>query len=67
VSREISFEEALKRLEAIVAEVKKKDVPLDKSLDLLEEGVKLANICTEKTDHTYWREEIKEPSESDLS
>jgi len=58
MSQELSFEEALGKLEAIVAEVKQKDIPLDKSLDLLEEGVKLANICTEKTDHTYWREEI---------
>ena len=65
MSREISFEEALNKLEAIVAEVKQKDVPLEKSLDLLEEGVKLANICTEKTDHTYWREEIEEPSDSE--
>ena len=66
---DLSFEEALDKLEAIVAEVKQKDVPLDKSLDLLEEGVRLANICTEKTDHTYWREEIEEPtdSEPDLS
>ncbi len=69
MTRDLSFEEALGRLEEIVAEVKQKDTPLDKSLDLLEEGVKLANICTEKTDHSYWREEIEKPSddEADLS
>lgn len=55
-----SFNEALCRLEEIVEEVKKKDVPLEKSLDLLEEGVKLANVCTEKTDQSHWREQIEE-------
>ncbi len=55
-----SFNEALGRLEEIVEEVKKKDVPLEKSLDLLEEGVKLANVCTEKTDQSHWREQIEE-------
>lgn len=65
MSQELSFEEALGRLEAIVGEVKQKDIPLDKSLDLLEEGVRLANVCTEKTDHTYWREEIEEPNDTE--
>ncbi|MDP1808530.1 MAG: exodeoxyribonuclease VII small subunit [Actinomycetota bacterium] len=65
MSQDISFEEALSKLEAIVAQVKQPDIPLDKSLDLLEEGVRLANVCTEKTDHTYWREEIEESSDSE--
>lgn len=45
-----TFETARVRLEEIVAEVRKKDVSLEKSLDLLEEGVRLANICTELVD-----------------
>ena len=65
MSQDISFEEALSKLEAIVTQVKQPDIPLDKSLDLLEEGVRLANACTEKTDHTYWREEIEESSDSE--
>jgi exodeoxyribonuclease VII small subunit len=56
---EISFETALGRLEEIVSEVKREDVSLDKSLELLEEGVRLANACTEKTDHSCWREEVE--------
>lgn len=47
-----TFEQARLRLEEIAAEVRKKDVSLEKSLDLLEEGVRLANICTELVDHT---------------
>jgi len=47
-----TFEQARVRLEEIAVEVRKKDVSLEKSLDLLEEGVRLANICTELVDHT---------------
>lgn len=53
----ISYEEALKRLQQIVEEVRKKELSLEKSLDLLEEAVPLANICVEKIDHTRWQEE----------
>lgn len=42
------------RLEDIVTQVRKKDVSLEKSLDLLEEGVRLANQCTELIDHADW-------------
>ncbi|MHB1323416.1 MAG: exodeoxyribonuclease VII small subunit [Coriobacteriia bacterium] len=47
-----TFEQARMRLEEIAAEVRKKDTSLEKSLDLLEEGVRLANICTEMVDRT---------------
>ena len=57
---EQSFNEAMLRLEEIVEEVKKDGMSLDDSLALLEEGVELANVCTEKTDHTYWKEETEE-------
>jgi exodeoxyribonuclease VII small subunit len=51
-----TFDQARARLEDIVAQVRKKDTPLETSLDLLEEGVRLANLCTEQIDHTQWRE-----------
>jgi exodeoxyribonuclease VII small subunit len=47
-----TFEQAKARLEEIASEVRKKDTSLERSLDLLEEGVRLANICTELVDHT---------------
>ena len=37
------------------SQVRKKDTSLEKSLDLLEEGVRLANLCTELIDHADWR------------
>jgi exodeoxyribonuclease VII small subunit len=56
-----TFEQAHVRLEEIAAQVKKKDTSLEKSLDLLEEGVRLANLCTEQIDHTQWRTAEAEP------
>jgi exodeoxyribonuclease VII small subunit len=49
-----SFAQARTRLEEIVGQVRKKDTSLEKSLDLLEEGVRLANQCTELIDHADW-------------
>lgn len=50
------FENTKVRLEEIVSQVRKKDVSLEKSLDLLEEGVRLANQCTELIDKADWQE-----------
>lgn len=55
-----SFSQARTRLEEIVTQVRKKDTSLEKSLDLLEEGVRLANVCTEQSDHTEWRSVVKD-------
>jgi len=49
-----SFTAAKTRLDEIVTQVRKKDTSLEKSLDLLEEGVRLANVCTELIDHADW-------------
>ncbi|MEI7814260.1 MAG: exodeoxyribonuclease VII small subunit [Coriobacteriia bacterium] len=49
-----SFTTARTRLEDIVVQVRKKDTSLEKSLDLLEEGVRLANACTEMIDQADW-------------
>ncbi len=49
-----SFTAAKSRLDEIVTQVRKKDTSLEKSLDLLEEGVRLANVCTELIDHADW-------------
>jgi exodeoxyribonuclease VII small subunit len=44
-SKEPKFEENLKRLEAIVDQLENKEAPLDQSLALFEEGVRLARTC----------------------
>ena len=48
------FTQARLRLEEIVTQVRKKDVSLEQGLDLLEEGVRLANQCTELIDSADW-------------
>lgn len=55
-----TFTQARTRLEEIVAQVRKKDTTLEQSLDLLEEGVRLANVCTELSDHNEWRSVVDE-------
>ena len=45
-----SFEEAMGRLEAIVAQLEKGECGLDQSLKLFEEGAKLAGQCEELLD-----------------
>ncbi|MBC7267011.1 MAG: exodeoxyribonuclease VII small subunit [Coriobacteriia bacterium] len=47
-----TFEQAKARLEEIASLVRKKDTSLEKSLELLEESVRLANVCTELVDRT---------------
>lgn len=49
-----SYAQAKERLDSLVVEVRKKDISLEKSLDLLEEGVRLANQCTELIDQADW-------------
>jgi exodeoxyribonuclease VII small subunit len=60
-----SFSTARTRLEEIVTQVRKKDTSLEKSLDLLEEGVRLANACTELIDHADWVAAEAAPGVSD--
>lgn len=47
-----TFEQARARLEEIASLVCKKDTSLERSLELLEESVRLANVCTELVDGT---------------
>ena len=45
---EKKFEEAMERLERIVATLESGDLPLDESLKIFEEGMGLVNFCTKK-------------------
>ena len=40
-----SFEEGLQQLEQIVKDLEEADLPLEKSIDLFEKGVKLSETC----------------------
>ncbi len=44
----LSFEEALSRLEAIVQQLERGDVPLERSIDLYSEGDRLRAQCQQR-------------------
>lgn len=46
----MSFEAALKRLEAIVREMESGEIELDAMIAAFEEGQRLVKLCTEKLD-----------------
>jgi exodeoxyribonuclease VII small subunit len=41
----VKFEQAMARLEAIVGELERGDLPLDESLKIFEEGIRLSKSC----------------------
>ena len=51
----MTFEKALERLEKIVRELEEGAAPLDESLSLFEEGVKLVKLCGERLDEAERR------------
>lgn len=50
-----TFEVTRTRLKDIVVQVRRKDVSLEQSLDLLEEAVRLVNQCNDLIDQTSFR------------
>ena len=52
------FEECLQRLEKIVQELEKGEVPLEKYLSLFEEGMQLSNSCRKELDEAEGKVEI---------
>jgi exodeoxyribonuclease VII small subunit len=52
------FEECLERLEKIVDELEKSDVPLEQALALFEEGVRLSSNCKKQLEDAEGKVEI---------
>jgi len=69
----MAFEAALARLEEIVRALDGGEAPLDESLALFEEGVKLVKLCSEKLDRAEQtvkilvRGEDGKPAEQDFA
>ena len=55
---EKKFEEALARLEEIVRELESGDLPLEQSLKMFEEGIKLSRICNKRLEEAERRVEV---------
>ena len=52
------FEESLSRLEKIVDELEKGDIPLEKALALFEEGIQLSGSCRKELEAAEGKVEI---------
>jgi exodeoxyribonuclease VII small subunit len=52
------FEEAMKRLEDIVEKMESGDLPLEGSLKLFEEGIRLSRFCGKKLEEAQKKVEI---------
>ena len=50
MKKQESFESAIDKLEKIVAEMEKGDLPLENALAKFEEGMKLHDFCSKKLD-----------------
>ncbi len=53
-----SFETNLERLDSIVRELEDADLPLEKALQLYEEGMKLSDVCHKQLEEAEGRVEI---------
>ncbi len=57
-TKEIEFETALKKLEAIVQNLESGDLSLEQALKQYEEGVKMADICSKRLSEAQKRVEV---------
>ena len=58
MKNELTFEEALTKLEKIVRELESGEASLDKSVKLFEEGVKLSALCSKYLKEAQQKVEI---------
>ncbi len=63
-NKKITFEEALSSLEEIVRALESGTAPLDKSLELFENGVSLVKMCNNQLDNVEQRIKILSKNES---
>lgn len=66
MDKQSSYDRTRERLEEIVAQVKAKDVPLEKSLELYEEALRLGSTCAEMIDRTdFSAQELQRANDAD--
>jgi len=58
MATERSFESSLKELEQIVQQLEGGDLPLERSLELFEQGVRLSRECQRRLDEAEHKVEI---------
>ncbi|MFA4888873.1 MAG: exodeoxyribonuclease VII small subunit [Candidatus Omnitrophota bacterium] len=55
---EIKFEEVLKKLEKIVEDLEKGDLPLDEALKKYQDGIELSRLCAQRLDNAKKKIEV---------
>jgi len=60
--KDLGFEEAMERLEAVSSRLAGENVPLDEAISLYEQGVEYYNVCKSKLDDANRRIETIEKS-----
>jgi len=63
---ELDFEEAMERLEEIVRELEHGDVPLEKAIDLFQQGMKLSQLCGSKLEQVERKIEMITQEDGEL-
>ena len=61
-NKEHTFEEAMRRLEAVAEQLAGENVPLDEAIKLYEQGVAYYNVCKSKLDDANRRIRVIEES-----
>src|SRR4051794_38441615 len=54
----LSFEEAMDQLEQLVVKLENGDVPLEKAIELFQEGMNLSHLCSQKLEQVERKIEI---------
>jgi exodeoxyribonuclease VII small subunit len=49
-TNEINFEESLQKLEDIVSQMESGSIPLEKALNMYEEGIEISRLCLKELD-----------------
>ncbi|MFS1512226.1 exodeoxyribonuclease VII small subunit [Chengkuizengella sp. SCS-71B] len=57
-SKKLNFEEAMENLENVVSALEREDVPLEKAIELFQEGVKLSSYCSQKLEQVEQKIEM---------
>lgn len=49
--KDLTFEEAMEKLEVIIEKLEEGDVPLEKAISYYQDGMVLSKICSDKLNH----------------
>ncbi|TBL79870.1 exodeoxyribonuclease VII small subunit [Paenibacillus thalictri] len=63
----LSFEQAMEKLEQIVTQLENGDVPLEKAIELFQEGMKLSQLCGQKLEQVERKIEVLLEDEGSLT